>query len=99
MNDLKEQASPQCGAATGASTMIKQYISFIKNALTREHFAKMEMAVILFCLLTILLGPPPAPRLNELLESQASTQPQGIRQKQVVFEQIPPPELPYFVKE
>ncbi len=79
--------------------MLKQYISCIKISLKREHFVKMEMAVILFCLLTILLGPPPAPRLNELLESQASTHRQGIRQKQVVFEQIPPPELPYFVKE
>lgn len=79
--------------------MLKQYISSIKNGLKREHFVKMEMAVILFCLLTILIGPPPAPHLNELLESQASTKPQSIRQKQIVFEQIPPPELPYFVKE
>ncbi|MGA4476591.1 hypothetical protein ACPA2M_26870, partial [Ectopseudomonas chengduensis] len=35
--------------------MFKQYISCIKISLKREHFVKMEMAVILFCLLTILI--------------------------------------------
>lgn len=76
--------------------MLKYYIAYIKQRLKPEHLAKMELTVILFCLLTILLGPPLALRTQEKVSTKELT---VSLPKQVVFEQIPPPEPPAYIKE
>ena len=78
--------------------MLKHYIAYIKQNLKPEHLAKMKLAIIVFCLMTLIIGPPPTPRLHELIEGH-SMKPQISTPKPVAFAQIPPPELPYFAKE
>lgn len=78
--------------------MLKHYIAYIKQHLTPERLAKIKLAIIVFCLMTLIIGPPPAPRLQELIDAH-SMKPQKSTPNPIVFAQLPPPELPYFAKE
>jgi hypothetical protein len=76
--------------------MLKYYKAYLKQHVKPVHIAKIEWAVILFCLLTFLLGPPLSLRSKDnssIKEIAPSVD------KQAALYQAPPPTLPYFVKE
>lgn len=79
--------------------MLKKYVDYIDHHLKPEHYQKMTLAVILFCLLTILLGPPQGLSSLGQDNAQANKASTGSFEKKIVFEQIPPPEPPVYVKD
>ncbi|RTT49348.1 hypothetical protein [Pseudomonas aeruginosa] len=79
--------------------MLNYYIDYIKKRLKPIHLAKLELTVILFCILTVTIGPPPAPRLHEVLDAIHASKPKSGHPVKITADQIPPPELPYFAKE